>query len=204
MEGPITGVVLAAGAALRMGEPKLLLPLGGSTVLNTTLASVEASEVDRVIVVTGANASLVEDSIVAGRASVVRNPDYRRGNMSSLLTAAAADPSASAFIVVPGDLPTVQTGVIDQMVELWREAAPWAAVTSYTDGVAHPFLVSRDALGLAMRTRGKRVLGRLLIESDDDRVLRLDAPVTAPLNVNTAEEYDALLGAEERTGFEDE
>ncbi|MGB5533728.1 MAG: nucleotidyltransferase family protein [Acidimicrobiia bacterium] len=204
MEGPITGVVLAAGAAVRMGEPKLLLPLGGSTVLNTTLASVEASEVDRVIVVTGANASLIESSIVAERASVVRNPDFRRGNMSSFLTATATDPDASAYIVVPGDLPTVRTSVIDQMVRLWREGRPWAAVTSYTDGVAHPFLVSRDALDFAVRTRGDRVLGHLLIDSDDDRVLRLDAPVAAPLDVNTPDEYDALLDAEGRTGFEDE
>ena len=105
MEGPITGVVLAAGAAVRMGEPKLLLPLGGSTVLNTTLASVEASEVDRVIVVTGANASLIESSIVAERASVVRNPDYRRGNMSSFLTATATDPARVRVHCRPGRPP---------------------------------------------------------------------------------------------------
>ena len=48
------------------------------------------------------------------------------------------------------------------------------------------------------------MLGHLLIDSDDDRVLRLDAPVAAPLDVNTPDEYDALLDAEGRTGFEDE
>ena len=192
MEESVTGVVLAAGAAERMGEPKLLLPYGGSTVLNATLASVEASEVDRVIVVTGANADLIEGSVAGDRASVVRNPDYRRGNMSSFLTAAAAEPEASAYILIPGDLPTIRTGVVNQMVELWRDSGPWAAVTSYTDAVAHPFLVSRDALDVATRTSGEKVLGRLLLESSDDRVVHLSVPIRAPRDVNTPADYRAL------------
>lgn len=192
MAPTVTGVVLAAGAAERMGKPKLLLPFLATTVLNATLSAVEASEADRVIVVTGANADLVEASVVAGRASVVRNPDYRRGNMSSFLTATATDPDADAFILVPGDLPTIRTDVIDLMVGLWQGSQPWAAVTSYADGVAHPFLVSRDALELAGQQQGEKVLGRLFIESDDDRVVRLAVPVEAPRDVNTPADYEAL------------
>jgi molybdenum cofactor cytidylyltransferase len=192
MESSVTGVVFAAGAAERMGSPKLLLPFGGSTILNVTLASVEASDVDRVVVVTGAHASEVESSIIADRASIVRNPDYRRGNMSSFLTAATADPTASAFLLVPGDLPTVQTGIVNQMVRLWRESEPWAAVTSYADGVAHPFLVSRRALDVASRDHGEKVLGRILIESNDERVVHMSVPIRAPRDVNTPADYEAL------------
>lgn len=192
MESSVTGVVLAAGAAERMGSPKLLLPFGGSTILNATLASVEASDVDRVVVVTGAHASEVESSIIADRASIVRNPDYRRGNMSSFLTAATADPAASAFLLVPGDLPTVQTGIVNQMVVLWRESGPWAAVTSYADGVGHPLLVSRRALDVASRARGEKVLGRILIESNDERVVHMSVPIRAPRDVNTPADYEAL------------
>ena len=204
MEWPVTGVVLAAGAAERMGEPKLLLPLDGSTVLNTTLASVEASEVDRVIVVTGANADLIEDSIVADRATVVRNADYRRGNMSSFLTATAADPDAAAFILVPGDLPTIRADVIDLMVGLWGETKPWAAVTAYVDRIAHPILVSREAVVVAAQTPGQKVLGRLLIEADDDRVVRLIVPTEAPRDVNTPGDYEALLGDQGSTAIDDQ
>jgi molybdenum cofactor cytidylyltransferase len=192
MEGTVAGVVLAAGAAERMGKPKLLLPFRQTTVLNATLAAVESSNVDRVIVVTGANADEVESSIVANRATVVRNSDYRRGNMSSFLTATATDPEAAAFILVPGDIPTIRADVIDLMVGLWRETDSWAAVTSYADGVGHPFLVSRDALDSATRTPGEKVLGRLLIESDDDRVVRVVVPITAPRDVNTPADYGAL------------
>ena len=94
--------------------------------------------------------------------------------------------------------------MINEMVELWGESRPWAAVTSYVDGLAHPFLASRDALELATRTPGDKVLGRLLIESDDERVVRLECPFARPRDVNTPEEYDALLEAAARTSLEDE
>ncbi len=196
MRGLTTGVVLAAGAAERMGEPKLLLPLHDRTVLNTTLAAVEASHVDQVIVVTGANAEAVEASLLAVRATVVRNPDYRRGNMSSFLTATLTDPDAEAFILVAGDQPTTRTDVIDAMVELWNEDRPWAVVANYDDRIANPFLISRPALEDAAEMTGERVLGRLLVESGDDRVARLRIAGPAPWDVNTPEEYAALLSDE--------
>ena len=194
MSGSITGVVLAAGAAERMGEPKLLLPLGDRTVLNTTLAVVEASRVDRVTVVTGANAEAIEASILAVRATVVRNPDYRRGNMSSLLTATSTDAEAAAFILVAGDQPTTRTEVIDALVEVWGESRPWAAVTEYDDRIANPFLISRAALESMVEVAGEKVLGRLLIEADDDRVVRVRFAGAAPRDVNTPRDYEALLG----------
>jgi molybdenum cofactor cytidylyltransferase len=195
MVGSVTAVVLAAGASERMGEPKLLLPLRGMTVLNTTLAAVEASRADRVIVVTGANAESVEGSIDAARATITQNPDYRRGNMSSFLTAVAADPDADAFIVVPGDMPEIRTEVIDAMVELWADQAPWAEVTAYADRIAHPILASRGAVNELTGASGEKVLGRLLIESPDERVVRVDVPYDAPRDVNTPGDYTGLTGA---------
>ncbi|MCJ7779314.1 MAG: NTP transferase domain-containing protein, partial [Acidimicrobiia bacterium] len=59
----VTGIVLAAGASERMGQPKLLLPYRGSTVLDATIAAVEASVADRVIVVVGFKAEMIEASM---------------------------------------------------------------------------------------------------------------------------------------------
>lgn len=196
MSHSITGVVLAAGAAERMGEPKLLLPYHDRTVLNATLAAVEASRVDRVIVVTGANAEVVEASVLAVRATIARNPDYRRGNMSSFVAATSTDPNADAFVLVAGDQPTTGTDVIDFMVDLWNERHPWAAATEYDDRTANPFLISRTALDEVTEMSGEKVLGRLLVEGNDERVVRLRVAGPSPRDVNTPEEYAALLSDE--------
>jgi molybdenum cofactor cytidylyltransferase len=137
--------------------------------------------------------SLEEREDRVHRTIVVRNPDYRRGNMSSLLTATSSDPETEAFILVPGDMPTIRSGVVDSMIDLWAEERPWAAVTEYSDRIAHPFLLSRDAVEAIAETAGEKVLGRLLVDSDDDRVMRLSIPYEAPRDINTPDDYEALL-----------
>lgn len=189
----ITGIVLAAGASGRMGKPKLLLPFEDTTILGATIEAVEASCLDRVIVVTGYGGEPVEASVEARRSMIVTNPDYRRGNMSSLLTGTDADPDAGAFVLIPGDLPTIQTSVIDAMVALWEEDAPWAAVTSYRNRVAHPFLLSSAAVQEIRPISGEKVLGRLFVDAADGRVMRLEVALDAPRDVNTPEDYQRLL-----------
>lgn len=188
----VAGIVLAAGASERMGTAKLLLPYRGTTVLGATIGAVAASAVGRVIVVTGYDAETVEASIETESVMTVRNPDYRRGNMSSLLAATDADPDADAYVLVAGDLPTIRTSVIDSMVGLWAEQEPWAAVTRYRDRVAHPFLLSRHAVETAASMTGEKVLWRALVDPGDHRVVRLTVTRDPPLDINTPEDYESL------------
>ena len=190
----ITAVVLAAGASERMGRPKLLLPFRGGTLLDATIAVAVGSGVDRVVIVTGADAEAVEASIaVDPRVSVVRNPDHRRGNMSSLLVGTASDPDAEAFIQVPGDLPTMPGSAIDALIDRWHSTSPWAAVTAYRDRIAHPFLLSRAAIEETAHLEGSKVLWRVLVESSDERVARVSLDLDAPLDVNTQDDYEILV-----------
>jgi molybdenum cofactor cytidylyltransferase len=190
----ITGIVLAAGASERMGVPKLLLPFEDTTILGETIAVVEASRLDRVVIVTGFGAETVEASVEARRSMIVTNPDYRRGNMSSLLTGVDAVPDADAYVLVPGDQPTMRTGVLNRMVTLWEAEAPWAAVTVYRDRSGHPMLLSPPAVEEMRPFPGEKVLGRRFFETGDDRVARLAVPFSAPRDVNTTEDYERLVG----------
>jgi len=67
------GVILAAGASRRMGEPKQLLTVRGRPLLETALAAACDSQLDEVVVVLGAHAAEIRDSVRFGRARVVVN-----------------------------------------------------------------------------------------------------------------------------------
>jgi len=190
----ITGIVLAAGASERMGVPKLLLPFEDTTILGATIAVVEASRVDRVVIVTGFGAETVEASVEARRSMIVTNPDYRRGNMSSLLTGADAVPDSDAYVLIPGDQPTTETAVVNDLISLWEAERPWAAVTAYRDRAGHPMLLSSAALEEMRPFAGEKVLGRRFFDVEDERVARLSVPSDAPNDVNTREDYERLLG----------
>jgi molybdenum cofactor cytidylyltransferase len=189
----IAGIVLAAGAAERMGEAKQLLPYQGLPLLQHVVDAAGASRLDRVVVVIGAYGDEVEAALHLAEAATVRNPGFERGNMSSLECGAALVPEAEALVLLMGDHPGVNVGVIDQMVALWRDEQPWGAVTQYSDRIGHPFLLSRAALDEAVGIGGPKLLWRLLGDDPTGRVTRLLVDLPAPIDVNTPEDYDRLL-----------
>lgn len=191
----ITAIVLAAGASKRMGQQKLVMPFRGSTILNATIGAATASGADQVVVVTGHDAAIVEASILNDSAIVIRNHYARRGNMSSLMSGIEASPDAEAFVLVAGDMPTIRATDIRRMVDLWKTDHPYAAVTEYTDRISHPFLLSWAAVSDARPHQGEKVLWKLWIESGDERVVRVQAGIPAPVDVNTEEDLGRLGSA---------
>jgi molybdenum cofactor cytidylyltransferase len=200
----IAGVVLAAGGSSRMGRPKQLLPYCGKPLVQAAVDAALGARLDRVIVVTGAQAEAVEAALDPGAASVVRNPDFLRGNMSSLICGAAAVPDAAAIVLLMGDNPGVATSAIDAMVDRFNQDQPWAAVTVYEDRIAHPFLLSPAALREAGTGQGPKLLWRLLGEDTTGRVVPVPASGPAPLDVNSPEDYRRLLEAAGETPGSDE
>lgn len=193
----ITAIVLAAGASERMGTPKLLLPYHDTTVILSTVGAVTASTVDRVVAVTGPESREIDEVLGDVDVTIVRNADPSRGNMSSLLSATDADSDAAAFILVAGDLPTFRSSAIDALVDLWDAEAPWAGLTAYADRIAHPFLLSREAIDEIRYHEGPKVLWRVLVDSADPRVVRVAQAEEAPLDINTPADYERLVQASE-------
>ena len=187
-----TAIVLAAGASQRMGRTKLLLPHRSTTLLGATVAAVAASTVDRVIIVAGAETAAAASALADHRVSAVENPDPARGNMSSLATAIDADPHASFFVIVAGDLPTIAPAAIDAAAADARTDHAWAVVTAYRDRIAHPFVLSRAAVDELGHLEGSKVLWRVLVEDGDPRVRRVSFDTDAPIDVNTPDDYAEL------------
>jgi len=74
----ITGIVLAAGESKRMGEPKMLMPWGKSTVLQTVISTLQAAGINDVLVITGGNHEQVE-SLIGKTVQTVYNENFSKG-----------------------------------------------------------------------------------------------------------------------------
>lgn len=116
-----TAVVVAAGRSERMGQDKLLLPLGNRPVLEHTLRAVNAAErVDEIILVTREDlmmplADLCRKCGLQKPVKVVRGGETRPESV--LAGALAADSRAELIAVQDGARPLITPELFDAVAE---------------------------------------------------------------------------------------
>jgi molybdenum cofactor cytidylyltransferase len=191
-EHEVVGVLLGAGSSRRLGRPKQTLPLGDATVLGWTLRDAEKSALDRVCVVLGGAADEAARSIRPNRASVVYNAEYGSGCASSLLAGLDHAGECAAIMMLLGDMPGVDATVIDTLLAAWRADPSWAAVTTYDDGLGHPFVFSADAFAALRALHGDKAVWKLVDAEPEDRVRRVRVRKPRPLDIDTWDGYVAV------------
>ncbi len=133
---PVAALLLAAGASSRLGEAKQLLREADNTPLLVRLAAnALAAALSPVIVVLGANASVVRESLASLPVQVVENADWQSGMASSIQTGlrALADDPSPAVVLLACDQPAVTTQHLKALVtrftsESKRVASAYAGV----------------------------------------------------------------------------
>jgi molybdenum cofactor cytidylyltransferase len=198
----VSGLVLAAGASTRLGRPKQLLPFRGTTLLGWVLARVAAADsLDELIVVVGGAAADVRSRVDLGRARIVENPNFGQGCASSYQAGLAAlDPRSEAVTVLLGDQPGIEGAVIDHVVTTWRQHRDRITAATYQDRVGHPLVFARALFDRLLALKGDKAAWKILDAHPDwVRPVPVDRPF--PADVNTWQEYEAMLGnAPDRPG----
>jgi molybdenum cofactor cytidylyltransferase len=142
----IGGVILAAGEARRFGSQKLLAPLDGRPLLQRVIDAANASALEDIAMVIGANGKSLLAHLDMGRTRVVRNPDPSRGMASSLQAGLRSlEGDLHAALVLLGDMPGVTTALIDELVARGQKTRA-AAVTSLWRGRRSPPVVLHRSL----------------------------------------------------------
>ncbi|MBV8941365.1 MAG: nucleotidyltransferase family protein, partial [Solirubrobacterales bacterium] len=158
----MVGVVLGAGSSRRLGRPKQTLPLGDTTLLGWVMRDVEASSLERVVLVLGGAADEALAGLRLRRARAVRNDAHGSGCASSLLAGLDAAGPCEAIMLLLGDMPAVDGPLIDSVRNAWERRRPWAAVTSYEGGLGHPFVFSAAAFGALRELHGDKAIWKLV------------------------------------------
>jgi len=189
----VAGLVLAAGGSSRLGEPKQLLPYRGTTLLGSVLDTARSVGFDQLVVALGGAADDVRSTVDLTGADVVVNDGYGEGCSSSI---AAALPALHAhvdtLVLMLGDQPGVDPATVDALVA-GRGSAP-LAVCRYEDGRGHPFAFGRAVFDDLASLHGDKGVWKLL-DRRAEEVVEVGAPGSVPLDVDTWQDYQALLAA---------
>jgi molybdenum cofactor cytidylyltransferase len=187
----VCGLVLAAGGSQRLGRSKQLLPYGSGTLLAHVLEVARQCRFDQLLCVVGSRDVLAGADL--GGVEVVENPAFGEGCSSSIAAALrAVDPSCELLVLLLGDQPGVRPETVAQLLAQ-RRGAPLAACL-YEDGRGHPLAFGREVFDSLAALHGDKGVWRLLDRAGDAVV---DVPIAGPIprDVDTWEDYEAVLGA---------
>ncbi len=136
--GPAAGVLLAAGAGIRYGMPKVLADQG--EWLRSAVSALDAGGCDEIVVVLGA---AIVDVPAPARAVVAE--DWAEGLSASVRAGlAAVDAGAAEYAVLHTvDAPDVGADVVRRVLAATRSAPSGLARATYDGRPGHPVVVAR-------------------------------------------------------------
>jgi len=186
----VAAVVLAAGSSTRMGRNKLLLDLGGETMVRRAARAAIDAGVDRVVVVLGHDEPRVRAELDGLSCSPIVNPDHAQGVGTSLQSGvrqAAAE--ADAIVVVLADMPFVTAAMIATLVERHRVTGAPLVVSHYGDVQAPPTLYGRALFAELLSIPGERCAKQVVRRHESEAVV-VAWPEDALRDVDVPEDYE--------------
>lgn len=116
-------VVLAAGASMRLGQPKQLLRIDGETLLHRVVRLARSTHPAALVVVLAPDANAVADALGDQALTMVINPEPQRGMRSSLDVAAPLVAGYSHVLVLACDQPALEAVHLDALLRGASNAA---------------------------------------------------------------------------------
>jgi molybdenum cofactor cytidylyltransferase len=171
----IAAILLAAGESRRMGYPKPLLRIGNESFISRTTTIVLGS-VGSVVIVLGAHADRIRPAIALGAGiKVIENPNYARGQLSSLKVglAEAVAGRHDAVIVHLADHPLVTPATFGAVVDAYSKIRQPIVVARFRGRRGHPVIFDRSVFAeliAAPEDQGARVV----VNADSQRVHYVD------------------------------
>jgi molybdenum cofactor cytidylyltransferase len=206
----ISVVVLAAGESLRMGQPKLILPWGGTTVLGKVVATfaealassqetdapVKPGVSDIVIVTGGARRqieALVSELAKAYPVRAVYNPAFAHGGMLSSIQAGlrSLGPDSKAALIGLGDQPQVQVETLRCIYSAYSRSSLPLIIPSFQNRRGHPWLADRS-LWPEILALPASATARQFLNAHKDVVEYVQAGESILQDLDTPEDYSNL------------
>jgi molybdenum cofactor cytidylyltransferase len=190
----IAAVILAAGQSKRMGQPKMLLAWGGTTVLGQVIATFAGAGVNEIVIVTGGAFTEVENEAKLLEKKYplrcVYNSLFESGEMLSSLQCglAALGTQIEAALLGLGDQPQLSPMAASAVISSFQTSAAQIIVPSYNMRRGHPWLVQRNLWESLLALKPPQTV-RDFLNSRAGDILYIDTDQTILKDLDTPEEY---------------
>jgi nicotine blue oxidoreductase len=191
----IAGIVLAAGRSRRMGSPKALLTLDGTTFVERTVRALRDGGCGTVVVVVGTDPDAVPEIEARARrlgAATAVNPAAESEQVDSLRVGLRALlREVSAAVVTPVDVPGIEAETVRAMIDAFERSG--FPVVQPFDGErhGHPVLFARHVWPELFDAQDEGARGVIRAHERERGVVFVPR---LPPDVDTPDDYARLLG----------
>ena len=148
-------VILAAGASARYGRPKQLLPYLGRTLVEHAVRTAIASGAKEVIVVAGAEASVIRERLQGLPVRVVTNKDWSSGLSTSIRRGVSAlSPEVDSVVIALCDQPKITPDLLRRLAYQQFESDVPIVASTYDGIIGAPAAFCRGLFSSLLALEG--------------------------------------------------
>ena len=186
----IATIILAAGEARRMGQPKQLMQIQGQSLVQRAGRTAESVS-EQVVVVTGAYHELVRKEVAPLGVTIVHNSEWSSGMGSSIRTGIQKVMTLSlipnAVIIMLCDQPLVNDQLLKQLIKVHKETNKPLVASTYRNVLGVPALFAESLFPELLKLQGK-VGAQKVIARYASQAASVDFPEGAD-DVDTPEDF---------------
>lgn len=190
----IAAVILASGMSKRFGGNKLLMPLGGQSIIEHVIDHAKLSMVDDIFLVYGHHETEFQRIAHDKKVNLIYNKNYHLGQSHAVKKAVETlKKQAEGILFLLGDQPFVTANTIDVLVDRFKEHPKGIIIPTYRGKRGNPVIFSRNFFREIKEIQGDKG-PRDIIHKYYDKV------VTVPIkdlienfDIDTVGEYEKAL-----------
>lgn len=147
-------IILAAGGSKRMGLQKLLLELGGRSIVRRSVQSALSCKAETVAVVVGSDAPRISACINDLPLRIVLNNSWQDGQVSSIACGISALAGCDAAIVMVADQPFISEHHLNNLIDYYQHHGGQIVVSSVKGIKGNPALFDAEVFPELMMLKG--------------------------------------------------
>ncbi len=145
----VAGLLLAAGASTRMGQPKQLLRMGEETLLDRILGEVLGSELDLTVLVLGHQAQEIRQRLRTDlrhpKLKIIENKNYLDGISSSIITGLSeVEDVFDHVMIILADMPLINSSLINLLLNEYLASHLQLGAIKLIGRRSHPVVIGRQ------------------------------------------------------------
>lgn len=186
---------MAAGASTRLGQPKQLVEIEGKPLLGRVVESIRDSLNGPVVVVLGANETIIGEVLVELDVPTITNPDWESGMGSSIAVGVRhlleKNDDLSSILVSVCDQPFLTAQVIEGLSETSAHHPDSIVASGYADTSGPPVIFPQEQFEELGKLTGRQGAKHLLI-SHATKVISFPFP-KGEFDLDTAQDYQNFI-----------